>query len=220
MKSSLLIISFFLLVKSAFSQDVLFFTGTWEEAQAKAKSEEKYLMVDAYAEWCGPCKRMDKEKFHGNPEVGAFINQNFVAYKVDCEKGQGPAIAMKFKVISYPTLLFFNPQGQLVSRSLGYNANPRLFLDPFKNALAIKEKKVFAYDSKQLDPGFPDVYKNAFKNEDAAVKKPTMEDVLQYLDQQKDKFSETSWAVMYIYSFPGKYNAVLHRQLQKIFFPL
>ncbi len=37
------------------AQGIEFFKGTWEEALAEAKKQDKILFVDAYAKWCGPC---------------------------------------------------------------------------------------------------------------------------------------------------------------------
>ena len=34
---------------------------SWQEVLQKAKAENKYIFVDCYATWCGPCKAMDKE---------------------------------------------------------------------------------------------------------------------------------------------------------------
>ncbi|MBK9731624.1 MAG: thioredoxin family protein [Chitinophagaceae bacterium] len=205
MKIYIIAILTFCFSQFALAQNVNFFTGTWEEAQQKAKSENKYIMVDAFTDWCGPCKRMDAEMFHSNTMVADFVNGNFVAFKADCEKSPTAAIAMKFKVISYPTLLFFNPQGQLVSRSLGYTSNQKEFMEPFQKALSIKEQKVYAFDSKVLDPGFPAIYKDAFKVDGGTPVRHNADEVVQFLDEQKDKFSEVSWNVMYVYSFPGKY---------------
>lgn len=205
MKILLFVVVSILFFGSAFSQNVNFATGTWEEVLQKAKAENKYIMVDAFTDWCGPCKRMDAEKFHNNAEVANFVNANFISYKADCEKSPNAAIAIKFKVTSYPTLLFFNPQGQLILRSLGYTSNQKVFLEPFQKAIAIKDKKVFAYDSKVLNPGFPAIYTDAFKVDGTNAKRHSAEEVLQYLDGQKDKFSEVNWAVLYVYSFPGKY---------------
>lgn len=188
-----------------FSQNVYFTPGSWEEVLQKAKVENKYIMVDAFTDWCGPCKRMDAEMFQNNVAVADFVNANFVSFKADCEKTPGVAIAMKFKVISYPTLLFFNPQGQLIFRSLGYTADQQVFLEPFRNVLTIKDQKVFGYDSKVLDPGFPAIYTDAFKKDGVGAKRHTADEVVQYLDAQKDKFSEVNWALLYVYSFPLKY---------------
>lgn len=81
-----------------------FFHGTWKEAVAKAKKEDKLIFVDAYTTWCGPCKWMSKNAFK-NPEVGEFFNDNFICVKVDCEKGEGIKLADEWNINAYPTLL-------------------------------------------------------------------------------------------------------------------
>ena len=38
-----------------------FQTGlSWKEVKAKAEAEHKYIFMDCYATWCGPCKWMNK----------------------------------------------------------------------------------------------------------------------------------------------------------------
>ena len=46
----------------------------------KAKSENKIIFLDFYADWCAPCKQMDKEVFQDN-RVGEFFNENFINFK-------------------------------------------------------------------------------------------------------------------------------------------
>jgi thiol-disulfide isomerase/thioredoxin len=45
------------------AQGIEFFHGPWSEALAKAKTEDRLIFVDAFASWCGPCKRMAAETF-------------------------------------------------------------------------------------------------------------------------------------------------------------
>ncbi|KPE49172.1 thioredoxin family protein [Chryseobacterium indologenes] len=86
---------------------------------AKAKKEKKLVFIDAYAAWCGPCKMMEKNVFT-QKSVGDYYNANFINARFDMEKGEGREIAAKFGVRSYPTYLFLNGEGELVSQNSGY----------------------------------------------------------------------------------------------------
>ncbi|MEM7037488.1 MAG: thioredoxin domain-containing protein, partial [Bacteroidota bacterium] len=97
---------------------MVFTQGTFHEALAKAKSENKMLFLDCYTDWCGPCKWMTKNVMT-NPEVGDLYNATFVSYKLNMEKGEGPDIAKKYAVKAYPTLLYINGDGQVVERIVG-----------------------------------------------------------------------------------------------------
>lgn len=90
------------------AQGIQFETGTWEEVLSKAKSENKLIYLDVYAEWCGPCKMMARDVFP-NDRAGNKYNALFINYKVDAEKGEGKIIARKYGVSSYPTNLYINP---------------------------------------------------------------------------------------------------------------
>jgi thioredoxin-related protein len=91
----------------------------FKELIAKAKKENKIIFIDAYASWCGPCKLMEKNVFT-KKSVGDYYNANFVNARFDMEKGEGREIAAKYGVRSYPTYLFLNGDGELVSQNLGY----------------------------------------------------------------------------------------------------
>jgi len=115
------------------AQGIEFHQGTWEEALAKAKAENKLIFMDAYASWCGPCKMMSKNVFP-NKKVGEFYNQNFISVKMNMEKGEGPELARKYRVRAYPTLFFINGDGKVVHQSLGYHRKNE-FLKLGKQAL-------------------------------------------------------------------------------------
>ncbi|MDO8970421.1 MAG: thioredoxin family protein, partial [Saprospiraceae bacterium] len=68
---------FLVFTQMASAQGIEFFSGTWPEALEKAKKEELLIFVDAYASWCGPCKRMAAQTFP-DPKAGEFFNANFL----------------------------------------------------------------------------------------------------------------------------------------------
>jgi len=103
-----------------FAQDGIQFQELpFKDLIAKAKKEKKLVFIDAYASWCGPCKMMEKNVFV-TKSVGDFFNKNFVNARIDMEKGEGRDVASKFGVRSYPTYLFLNGEGELVSQNYGY----------------------------------------------------------------------------------------------------
>ncbi|MDB5226250.1 MAG: hypothetical protein JWN78_443 [Bacteroidota bacterium] len=119
MKKIIFMLMFIPLLSMAEESGIIFeHDVSWQQILDKAKKENKFILLDAYTTWCGPCKWMTKEVFP-KPEVGAVVNPKYVSTKFDMEKGEGLELAKKYEVRNYPTYLFFDPNGNLVHRSLG-----------------------------------------------------------------------------------------------------
>ena len=101
-----------------FAQGIDFFHGTWQEALELSKKEGKPIFVDAYAKWCGPCKRMAATTFK-DQKVGEFFNRNFINVKMDCEEPEGISFRKKYPVSAYPTLYFIDENGEVIHSSVG-----------------------------------------------------------------------------------------------------
>lgn len=95
-----------------------FFKGTFAQALAKAKKENKKLMVDCYTLWCGPCRHMAKNVFP-DENLGKYMNANFVCIQLDMEHGEGPELNKTFNVEAYPTFIFFDAEGKEMNRFEG-----------------------------------------------------------------------------------------------------
>lgn len=102
------------------SEGIAFHKGTWSEALAQAKMENKPIFLDIYASWCGPCKRLKAYTF-SDKEVGTYYNQSFINVAYDGEKGEGISLAQKFGLTSYPSLFFFDSSGKPIAKSEGYH---------------------------------------------------------------------------------------------------
>jgi thioredoxin-related protein len=109
-----------LLFASGYAQGIQFANKNWEEVLALARVEQKTIFMDAYATWCGPCKMMDRNTF-SDEDVSRLYNARFVNVKMDMEKGEGPALAERYGVRAYPTLLFIDGNGDVVHRAVGYH---------------------------------------------------------------------------------------------------
>lgn len=116
-------ISFFFLIfaiQLGFSQQSIKFEDSdFATLLNKAKTEKKLIFLDAYASWCGPCKLMERNVFT-DTNVADYYNKNFINAHFDMEKGEGPSLAAKYGIRSYPTLLFLNGEGEIVGKELGY----------------------------------------------------------------------------------------------------
>jgi thioredoxin-related protein len=196
-----------LLFTSVQAQDevyVDFKEGSWEEVVAMAAEQGKYIMVDAYTDWCYWCKVMDKNTFR-NEDVVEVLDESFISYKINCEKGIGTDFNMKFRIAGFPTLLFFNPNGQAVGRAVGYESDNEKFIGTLKEMLDVKDKQPYAYDGNNWDPGFPDFYKKSYKRDDVAAVRINADEAMAFLDGRDDLFGEVAFSVMSRSALNDKY---------------
>lgn len=118
----------------------------WAQLREKAKKENKYIFLDCFTTWCGPCKLMEQEVFT-RKNVGDFFNASFINVKAqfDSTKNDNEEVrswyadvkdlTARFAIDSYPTYLFFNPDGELVHKIKGGTLEGDVFLTQSKAAL-------------------------------------------------------------------------------------
>ncbi len=103
---------------------------TWGELIEQAKTENKYIFVDAFATWCGPCKYMSANIFTKD-EVGELYNSSFINVKMQMDTSSkdnewvkkwyatAHDMGKKYGIAAYPTFLFFRSDGTIVHRLVG-----------------------------------------------------------------------------------------------------
>lgn len=110
--------------------------ATWftdyDKAQAAAKEQNKVVMLDfTGSDWCPPCMQLKKTVFN-SPEFSKFAAEKLIPVEVDFpEKKKLPeaqqkandALATKFKVESYPTVILVDQKGKELLRLDGYDGS-------------------------------------------------------------------------------------------------
>jgi len=124
--------------KKETGQGLQFIEADWNKALAEAKKQNKLIFLDAYASWCGPCKLLKKNTFP-DKEAGEYFNSNFINIAIDMEKGDGPALAEKYGVNAYPTLIITDANGKIITYTQGY-IKPKQLIDFGKYGIT-KSKK-------------------------------------------------------------------------------
>jgi uncharacterized protein YyaL (SSP411 family) len=105
----------------------------FNDGYALAKKKNKIILVDVYTEWCGWCKRMDKDTY-AKTSISTVLNEKYVSVKFNPEvegikytyngktyDGPGLAAAISNNSISgYPTTVFINPKTHKTKIEVGY----------------------------------------------------------------------------------------------------
>ena len=100
--------------------------------QAAADGGKKFVVVDFYTVWCGPCKKLDETTWK-DQGVRDWLSKEAVCVKVDAEKDE--KLAAKYRINAYPTVLLVRPDGTEIDRLVGYR-DAKTFLADARDSLA------------------------------------------------------------------------------------
>jgi len=174
----------------------------WNKAKQIAKDQNKLILIDFYATWCGPCKAFSA-KLAENKDLQNQLSKDFVMLKYNAEKDKKFNLTKKFHINAYPTFVAISPNVQYVDRMIGgdlsSNVGEERFLQFAQNAKETFRTKTYplGYNYK-LDNTYPTFYKNSMNKEG----KMNQEDLEAYWRNTKDYSSEVSFAIYSMYGGP------------------
>ncbi len=93
---------------------------TWNlkyiEALKDAQNNKKPIMIFVYADWCGWCKKMERETYADKNIIK--LTEKFVCIKID--SNESDESFEKFNVKEYPSILFLKSDATEIERHLGF----------------------------------------------------------------------------------------------------
>lgn len=105
--------------KKNYVSEVRFYDGSYDELLRESKKLKKPIILDFWATWCIPCRKMENETF-ADPDFAAYINKNFLVYKVNIDTFEGMDIADKYSIDAYPTLILLDAKNKYIDRYKGF----------------------------------------------------------------------------------------------------
>jgi thioredoxin-related protein len=131
-KAPLLILLSLLILSTSFKTATEINWVGFNEGYTLAKKKKKIMLIDMYTDWCGWCKRMDRDAY-GKSEIIDLVTKDFIAIKFNPElKGEytfegksysGRELAgviSEYKLNGYPTTVFVHPKTSQKKIIVGY----------------------------------------------------------------------------------------------------
>ncbi|WP_200978865.1 thioredoxin fold domain-containing protein [Echinicola sp. 20G] len=146
MKRILTLVFLMIVGSSVYAQKTKIQWLSFDEATTMNQDNPKMLIIDVYTDWCGWCKKMDKETFTDEGVI-KYINENFYAVKLDAENSKKKfefrgkeyteeSMARAMRVSSYPNFVIMDAAMENITQLPGYR-EPEAFL---KDLVATIEK--------------------------------------------------------------------------------
>jgi len=137
------------------------FAGVWNksyaDAQKKAKSGNRLIFVDLFADWCGWCHKMEQEVFPS--ETFQKATDDMVLLRLNTEDGgDGTKLAQRFNVNSLPTFLILTADDSVAGVLRGYAPAKE-----FVNEMKVTQGKYTDFQKRAAaEPTFANDYKKRF----------------------------------------------------------
>ena len=119
-KTGLLLVVFMLSIftQALSAQEINFTNKKWSKVLMMAKKQNKLIFVDVSADWCGPCKQMEKNTFK-NVDVINFFNENFINVRLMDDSEELDEFGITYEYDAFPTMFYINHKGEVVKKIVG-----------------------------------------------------------------------------------------------------
>ena len=141
---------------------------SWPKILAKAKTEDKYLFVDAFTTWCGPCRIM-RAMLLTQPAAASYFNSKFICVSIQLDTTANDdhhvrswykdahALQQQYNIFAFPTFLIFTPNGKPLHRIVGGRSDMQAFIQSVDESFDTTKQyytKLREFQDGRRDPDF------------------------------------------------------------------
>jgi thioredoxin-related protein len=134
----------------------------YTEGVRQASAANKKILVDVYTDWCGWCKKMEKDTY-SDEDIKSYLTENYILVRLNAESDAKETvrneemtqadIAKAYRVTGYPTTVFLSSDCQPITYVSGY-MKPAEFM-PVLKYIAEDYYKRMSYQEYLRSPGVP-----------------------------------------------------------------
>jgi len=97
--------------------ELVWFVDDFDAASAEAAESGKLMLIDMYADWCGPCVTLGEQYFTSD-EMHPVLS-NFVLLRLDVDNPQVATYAQRYNVSAIPCVVITEADGTEIDRIVG-----------------------------------------------------------------------------------------------------
>jgi len=97
--------------------ELVWFQDDFDAASAEAAESGRPLLIDMYADWCGPCRTLGEQYF--TSEDMKPVLSNFVLLRIDVDNPAMATHAQRYSVSAIPCVVIAEADGSEIDRIVG-----------------------------------------------------------------------------------------------------
>lgn len=98
-------------------EELAWFQDDFDAASAEAEASGKPLLIDMYADWCGPCRTLGEEYF--TSEEMSPVLSRFVLLRIDVDNPDMAQYSQRYNVSAIPCVVIAHADGTEIDRIVG-----------------------------------------------------------------------------------------------------
>jgi thiol:disulfide interchange protein len=113
--------------------ELSWYQNDFDAASTEASSSGKPMLIDMYADWCGPCRTLG-EQYFTSEEMKPLLS-NFVLLRIDVDNPDMAQYAQRYNVSAIPCVVVAQADGTEIDRIVGTTPTVAQYIQSLQDIL-------------------------------------------------------------------------------------